>query len=136
MPFLHSQPSLIVTKIRLSLSPAPLISLSQVLDRLRVEATVKRKKRCSHDLLRSPLLSADCGAANFNLACPVIKPKINASFEKWKSNCPTGAMTDVDCKLTVLVAACTFYGFCLLALAPPLRLSPSPSSDFTAVIFL
>lgn len=32
---------------------------------------------------------------------------------------PTRGMTDVDCKLTVLVAACTLCGFCLLLLAPP-----------------
>lgn len=37
-------------------------------------------------------------------------------------------MTDVDCKLTVLVAACTLYGFCLLPLAPPTPLVLSPFS--------
>lgn len=37
---------------------------------------------------------------------------------------PTRGMTDVDCKLTVLVAACTLCGFCLFPLVPPLCLSP------------
>lgn len=72
-----------------SLSPS-LISSFPVFDRSERGWGLERSERkgCSHDLLRSRLLSVDCRAANFNLAGPVIRPKINASFEKWKSNCP------------------------------------------------
>lgn len=46
-----------------------------------------KNPRHSHDLPWSAPLSVDCRAANFNFTPLLSDPEINASFEKWKSNC-------------------------------------------------
>lgn len=78
----------------------------------------------SHDLPWSPLLSAACRAANFNFTPLLSGPEINASFEKWKSNCLHRADDWRWLRTNYLAPGST--SVCLLSLANPV-FSPQAS---------